>query len=125
MSGESTVLVIDDLPQNTRLLEAILTPRGYRVVTAGSGEDGLKLLREEKPDPFGDRETELLVPVDGHDRLLVPRADREPRRVGPGAHLARLSRGCMASVCSCSSGRASDYAHRRVTSRGEQREHES
>jgi adenylate cyclase len=50
MSGESTVLVIDDLPQNTRLLEAILTPRGYRVVTAGSGEDGLKLLREEKPD---------------------------------------------------------------------------
>jgi adenylate cyclase len=50
MSGESTVLVIDDLPQNTRLLEAILTPRGYRVVTAGSGEDGLRLLREEKPD---------------------------------------------------------------------------
>jgi adenylate cyclase len=50
MSEESTVLVIDDLPQNTRLLDAILTPRGYRVVTAGSGEEGLRLLREEQPD---------------------------------------------------------------------------
>jgi adenylate cyclase len=50
MSEGPTVLVIDDLPQNTRLLDAILTPRGYRVVTAGSGEDGLRLLREEQPD---------------------------------------------------------------------------
>ena len=31
MSEEPTVLVIDDLPQNTRLLEAILTPKGYQV----------------------------------------------------------------------------------------------
>jgi adenylate cyclase len=50
MSEEPTVLVIDDLPQNTRLLEAILTPKGYRVVTAASGEEGLGTLRENKPD---------------------------------------------------------------------------
>jgi adenylate cyclase len=50
MSEEPTVLVIDDLPQNTRLLEAILAPKGYQVVTAASGEEGLRLLREEKPD---------------------------------------------------------------------------
>jgi adenylate cyclase len=50
MSEEPTVLVIDDLPQNTRLLEAILTPKGYRVMTAGSGEEGLRLLGENQPD---------------------------------------------------------------------------
>ncbi len=50
MSEEPTVLVIDDLPQNTRLLEAILAPKGYQVVTAASGEEGLRLLRESEPD---------------------------------------------------------------------------
>jgi adenylate cyclase len=50
MSEEPTVLVIDDLPQNTRLLEAILIPKGYQVVTAASGEEGLRVLQENQPD---------------------------------------------------------------------------
>jgi adenylate cyclase len=50
MSEEPTVLVIDDLPQNTRLLEAILIPKGYQVVTAASGEEGLRALQERPPD---------------------------------------------------------------------------
>ena len=40
----SRVLVVDDLPQNLRLLDAVLTPRGYRVLTAASGEEALELL---------------------------------------------------------------------------------
>ena len=39
-----TVLAVDDLPQNLRLLDAVLSPRGYRVVTASSGEEALELL---------------------------------------------------------------------------------
>ncbi len=39
-----TVLVVDDLPQNVRLLDAVLTPRGYRVIGASSGEQALELL---------------------------------------------------------------------------------
>ena len=50
MSEEPTVLVIDDLPQNTRLLEAILIPKGYQVVTAASGEEVLQALQENQPD---------------------------------------------------------------------------
>jgi len=50
MSEDPTVLVVDDLPQNTRLLDAVLTPRGYRVVTAESGAEALRLLGEELPD---------------------------------------------------------------------------
>ncbi len=50
MTDEGTILVVDDLPQNVRLLEAVLTPRGFRVVTAGSGPQALDRLREESPD---------------------------------------------------------------------------
>lgn len=39
-----TVLAVDDLPQNLRLLDAVLSPRGYRVVTANSGEEALEML---------------------------------------------------------------------------------
>jgi class 3 adenylate cyclase/CheY-like chemotaxis protein len=39
-----TILAVDDLPQNLRLLDAILSPRGYRVLTATSGEEALAVL---------------------------------------------------------------------------------
>src|SRR3954452_9129536 len=37
-----TILVVDDLPQNIRLLEAVLTPRGYDVASAASGAEALE-----------------------------------------------------------------------------------
>jgi adenylate cyclase len=45
-----TVLAVDDQRQNLRLLEAVLTPRGYRVITAASGEEAVELLSQEIPD---------------------------------------------------------------------------
>ena len=39
-----TILAVDDLPQNLRLLDAVLSPRGYRVLTATSGEEALAML---------------------------------------------------------------------------------
>jgi adenylate cyclase len=50
MSETTTIMVVDDLPQNVRLLDAVLSPRGYRVITAGSGEDALRVLAGETPD---------------------------------------------------------------------------
>ena len=35
------ILVVDDTPANVRLLEAVLRPRGYEVLTAGSGPEAL------------------------------------------------------------------------------------
>jgi class 3 adenylate cyclase/CheY-like chemotaxis protein len=35
------ILVVDDVPQNIRLLEAVLAPRGYDVASAASGQEGL------------------------------------------------------------------------------------
>jgi len=50
MSEGPTVLVVDDLSQNVRLLDAVLAPRGYRVVAAESGEDALQLMASQPPD---------------------------------------------------------------------------
>ena len=40
-----TVLAVDDQPPNLRLLDAVLSPRGYRVLTAASGPEALDLLQ--------------------------------------------------------------------------------
>lgn len=45
-----TILAVDDLPQNLRLLDAVLSPRGYRVLTAASGEDALAMLPDSGTD---------------------------------------------------------------------------
>src|ERR671919_2997475 len=44
------ILVVDDTPQNIKVLDAILSPRGYRVVTARSGAEALQTVRDAAPD---------------------------------------------------------------------------
>jgi adenylate cyclase len=44
------ILVVDDVPENVRLLEAVLVPRGYEVVTANDGVAALELVQSEQPD---------------------------------------------------------------------------
>jgi CheY-like chemotaxis protein len=44
------VLVVDDVPQNIRLLEAVLTSNGYSVTSASSGADALDKVAAEVPD---------------------------------------------------------------------------
>jgi adenylate cyclase len=48
--GRARILVVDDVPQNVRLLEAVLAPRGYDVVSAGDGHAALELAVTAKPD---------------------------------------------------------------------------
>jgi adenylate cyclase len=50
MTDQVTVLAVDDQPPNLRLLEAVLSPRGYRVIMASSGEEALKLLPSSGAD---------------------------------------------------------------------------
>ncbi|HKQ01795.1 MAG TPA: response regulator [Actinomycetes bacterium] len=50
MTDEPLVLAVDDLPANVRLLDAVLSPRGYRVLGAGSGPEALALVAEHRPD---------------------------------------------------------------------------
>jgi adenylate cyclase len=50
MTETVTILAVDDQPANLRLLDAVLSPRGYRVVGASSGEQALELLASSSAD---------------------------------------------------------------------------
>jgi DNA-binding response OmpR family regulator len=44
------ILVVDDVPENVRLLEAVLVSRGYEVLTANDGRSALERVRTGEPD---------------------------------------------------------------------------
>jgi CheY-like chemotaxis protein len=46
MERPSTILCIDDEPETLRLRRQLLEAHGFRVITATSGADGLRLLTE-------------------------------------------------------------------------------
>jgi adenylate cyclase len=46
----ATVLAVDDQPANLRLLDAVLSPRGYDVLTAPGGPEALDVLRDRSVD---------------------------------------------------------------------------
>jgi DNA-binding response OmpR family regulator len=51
MKAKSTkILVVDDEPDFLAIVAHILKEKGYQVVTAPNGEDGLKAYAEEAPD---------------------------------------------------------------------------
>jgi adenylate cyclase len=60
-----TVLAVDDQPSNLRLLDAVLTPHGHRVLTASSGAEALALLAAEDVDLVL---LDIVMPqMDGHE----------------------------------------------------------
>lgn len=46
----ATVLVIDDEPEIRYSLERVLTAKGARVIVAASGEEGIEVARQERPE---------------------------------------------------------------------------
>jgi CheY-like chemotaxis protein/class 3 adenylate cyclase len=48
--GAGKILVVDDVPENVRLMEAVLVPRGYEVVSASDGAEALARVESEQPD---------------------------------------------------------------------------
>ena len=50
MSQQPVILAVDDTPRNIKLLDALLTPRGYTVVPAGSGIEALEAIAAVHPD---------------------------------------------------------------------------
>jgi class 3 adenylate cyclase len=65
MDISATVLAVDDQPANLRLLDAVLTPRGHRVITAASGQEALALLESEDVDIVL---LDIVMPeMDGHE----------------------------------------------------------
>jgi len=46
----TTVLVVDDMPENIRLVRKLLTPQGFRVLDATDAEAALAVAGEAMPD---------------------------------------------------------------------------
>jgi CheY-like chemotaxis protein len=69
----TSVLVIDDDPRNTRLVQAMLKPFSIEVLLAHDGAAGIKLARSRKPDLII---LDLMMPdVDGFDVVSALRGD--------------------------------------------------
>ena len=69
----SLVLIVEDNEKNLKLVRDVLQVKGYQTVEAGSGEDGLKLARERKPDLVL---MDIQLPgMSGIDALKALRAD--------------------------------------------------
>ena len=50
MDRQPKILIVDDTTQNIKLLEAVLAPRGYALVTATSGREALEKIVNEQLD---------------------------------------------------------------------------
>ena len=47
---QARVLIVDDEPRNRKLLEVMLKPEGYQLLSAGNGEEALVLVDQQPPD---------------------------------------------------------------------------
>jgi DNA-binding response OmpR family regulator len=65
MSEAARILVVDDVPENVRLLAAVLEPQGYEVVAAIDGQAALELAVSAKPDLV--LLDVVMPPPDGYD----------------------------------------------------------
>jgi adenylate cyclase len=73
--GNATILVVDDIPENVRLLDAVLAPRGYDVLTAVSGKEALDRVATAQPDLIL---LDVVMPgIDGYAVCEALRADEE------------------------------------------------
>ena len=73
------VLAVDDTPENLRLIEALLVPQGYDVITASTGRQALELLPKEKPDLLL---VDIVMPeMNGYEVTKAVRADAAWRHV--------------------------------------------
>ena len=67
------ILVVDDVPENVRLLEAVLAAHGYEVVSATDGQTALDLALSAKPDLVL---LDVMMPgMSGYDVCRAIRAD--------------------------------------------------
>jgi len=73
VSGNATVLAVDDQAENLRLLDAVLSPRGYTVLQASSGLGALSVLDTQPVDLVL---LDIVMPgIDGYEVCRRIRAD--------------------------------------------------
>ncbi len=73
------VLIVEDNDKNRKLVRDVLQAEGYRTVEATTGEDGVRLAGEERPDLVL---MDIRLPgIDGIEAFLRLRADPNTRAI--------------------------------------------
>jgi CheY-like chemotaxis protein len=75
--NKETILLVEDSPLNRRLIEAVLRPHGYRLLTAENGQQGVDVAIAEHPNLIL---MDVQLPeVSGYDatRMLKARPDTQ------------------------------------------------
>ena len=73
------LLVVEDIPDILKLLEATLVFKGYRVVTASNGQEALEVIQKERPAVVI---TDILMPkMDGFSLVHRLRINPETRDI--------------------------------------------
>ncbi len=76
---KNTILVVDDMPDNLRLLSQILTVAGYRVRVATDGEQALESIQTNPPALIL---LDIMMPgLDGYEVCLRLKADPKTRNI--------------------------------------------
>jgi CheY-like chemotaxis protein len=79
VAPQGYVLVVDDIPDILKLLDATLQFKGYRVVTARDGQEALEAIQQEHPALVI---ADILMPkMDGFSLLHRIRLDPETRNI--------------------------------------------
>lgn len=79
MTQPVKILVVDDTPKNVKLLNDILTVRGFDVVTAASGEEALEKIDAENPELVL---LDVMMPgMSGHETLKKIKEKRNGTQV--------------------------------------------
>ena len=75
----STILIVEDNEKNMKLVRDVLQAKGYATLEAGTGEDGVRLAGERKPDLIL---MDIHLPgISGVDALKALRADVSTARI--------------------------------------------
>src|SRR5215475_13270548 len=73
--AQKSIVIVDDTPENLRLLTQILSEQGYRVRSAPNGERALATVRKERPDLIL---LDIVMPeMDGYEVCRQLKADPE------------------------------------------------
>jgi CheY-like chemotaxis protein len=76
---DRTILVVDDEPNVRQYLRTILEDAGFKVFTAGDGEEALNIIKQNKPDFIS---LDLVMPrKSGHKLLYELRKDSALSRI--------------------------------------------
>src|SRR5512139_142444 len=74
-----TILIVDDIPANLKILCDVLQPEGYRIFTASNGTDALRIAARSLPDIIL---LDIMMPgMDGYEVCRRLKQDRNTEHI--------------------------------------------